>query len=186
MFEEGVVRTSRTNRLLNLMNSLQLALRWWSNSDFENLYLTYERQARHIYYIVADGLDAAKNSPHLEVFRKKGIEVLLLHDQIDEWLVSHVPAFEEKNFQSVAKGDLSSLDDEESKQETEQLEEKKKEFDSILKQAKEILSERVQDVQLTRRLTDSPSCLTVADDQMSTHLKWYKMPVKPCLMSSRL
>jgi molecular chaperone HtpG len=114
-----------------------------------------------IYYVTADSFSAAKNSPHLEIFRKKGIEVLLLSDRIDEWLVSNLDEFDGKHLQSVAKGDLDlgTLDAEEDK--TAQ-EEANKDFEAVLKQIKDVLADKVSEVRLSHRLTESPACL-VAD-----------------------
>ena len=115
----------------------------------------------HIYYVTADSFAAAKNSPHLEIFRKKGIEVLLLSDRIDEWLVSNLDEFDGKHLQSVAKGDLNlgALDDEEDKEKQEEV---NKDFESVITQIKEVLGDKVSDVRLSHRLTESPACL-VAD-----------------------
>jgi molecular chaperone HtpG len=115
----------------------------------------------HIYYVTADSFAAAKNSPHLEIFRKKGIEVLLLSDRIDEWLVSNLDEFDGKHLQSVAKGDLNlgALADEEDKAKEEEV---NQDFESVLKQIKEVLGDKVSDVRLSHRLTESPACL-VAD-----------------------
>ncbi len=114
-----------------------------------------------IYYVTADSFSAAKNSPHLEIFRKKGIEVLLLSDRIDEWLVSNLDEFDDKHLQSVAKGDLDSviLDSEEDKAAQEEV---SKDFEAVLKQIKEVLADKVSEVRLSHRLTESPACL-VAD-----------------------
>ena len=113
-----------------------------------------------IYFITAESLAAAKHSPHLEVFRKKGIEVLLLHDRIDEWLVSHLTEFDGKKLQSIAKGelDLSNIgkDTEKSKK---AHEEAVKAAEPAVKKLKEALGERVKDVRTTDRLTESPACL---------------------------
>ncbi|MEI6335972.1 MAG: molecular chaperone HtpG [Methylococcaceae bacterium] len=115
----------------------------------------------HIYYVTADSFSAAKNSPHLEIFRKKGIEVILLSDRIDEWLVSNLDEFEGKHLQSVAKGDLDlgTLDAEEDKA---ALEKVNKDFEAVLKQIKDVLADKVSEVRLSHRLTESPACL-VAD-----------------------
>jgi molecular chaperone HtpG len=114
-----------------------------------------------IYYVTADSFAAAKNSPHLEIFRKKGIEVILLSDRIDEWLVSNLDEFDGKHLQSVAKGDLDlgDLDAEEDKTAQEEI---NKDFESVLKQIKDVLTDKVSDVRLSHRLTESPACL-VAD-----------------------
>jgi molecular chaperone HtpG len=118
---------------------------------------------KKIYYVTADSFSAAKNSPHLEIFRKKGIEVLLLCEQIDEWLGSHINEFEGKPLQSVTKGelDLGDLEDEEEKKEAEKASDTLK---PILERIKETLGDKVKDVRITHRLTNSPACL-VADEQ---------------------
>ena len=115
-----------------------------------------------IYYVTADTFNAAKNSPHLEIFKKKGIEVLLLSDRVDEWVVGHLTEFEGKQLQSVAKGglDLGKLEDEAEKQEAEKAAD---EYKDLLEKVKTALGEKVKDVRVTYRLTDSPSCL-VADE----------------------
>jgi len=122
-----------------------------------------------IYYVVADSFAAAKNSPHLEVFRKKGIEVLLMSDRIDEWLVSHLNEFDSKELQSVTRGglDLGDMDDAETKEAQEKLE---KEFDSVVTRIKETLKGKVKDVKLSQRLTDSPVCIVADDDDMSSQM----------------
>ena len=122
-----------------------------------------------IYYVVADSFEAAKNSPHLEVFRKKGIEVLLMSDRIDEWLVSHLTEFGETQLQSVTRGglDLGDMDDEETKQAQEKLEE---EFDSVITRIKTVLKGKVKDVKLSQRLTDSPACIVTDEQDMSSQM----------------
>ena len=122
-----------------------------------------------IYYVVADSFEAAKNSPHLEVFRKKGIEVLLMSDRIDEWLVSHLTEFDSKQLQSVTRGglDLGAMDDDETKEAQEKLE---KEYDSVVTRIKETLKGKVKDVKLSQRLTDSPACIVADDDDMSSQM----------------
>ncbi|MFT3742310.1 MAG: molecular chaperone HtpG [Gammaproteobacteria bacterium] len=123
-----------------------------------------------IYYVTADSFSAAKNSPHLEIFRKKGIEVLLLSDRIDEWLVSQMTEFEGKSLQSVAKGDLdvAGLDDKEAQEKTKQAE---GELSGLLEQVKKILGDKVKEVRLTYRLTDSPACVVTDAAEMSIHLQ---------------
>jgi len=122
-----------------------------------------------IYYVVADSFEAAKNSPHLEVFRKKGIEVLLLSDRIDEWLVSHLTEFDGKQLQSVTRGglDLGDMDGEETKAEQEKLAE---EFSSVVKRIKDALGDKVKDVKLSQRLTDSPACIVTDEHDMSSQM----------------
>jgi molecular chaperone HtpG len=115
-----------------------------------------------IYYVTADTFNAAKNSPHLEIFRKKGIEVLLLSDRVDEWVVGHLTEFDGKHLQSVAKGglDLGKLEDEAEKKEVEKAAD---EYKDLIDKVKASLGDKVKDVRITHRLTDSPACL-VADE----------------------
>ena len=122
-----------------------------------------------IYYITADSLQAAKTSPQLEIFKKKGIEVLLLTDRVDEWMLSHLYEFEGHSLQSVAKGavDLGKLQDEEEKKKAEEAAEA---FKPVLERLKDSLKERAKDVRVTTRLVDSPACLVVEDGDMSAHL----------------
>ncbi len=122
-----------------------------------------------IYYITAETFNAAKNSPHLEVFRKKGIEVLLLSDRVDEWVVSSLTEFAGKQLVSVAKGglDLGKLEDEAEKQEQEKLASNHKD---LIGKIKNSLAERVKDVRVTHRLTDSPACLVADEHDMGGNL----------------
>ncbi len=128
-----------------------------------------KEQQDEIYYLVADSFEAAKHSPHLEVFRKKGLEVLLLSDRIDEWLVQHLSEFAGKKLRSVAKGglDLSKLDDDETKQAQQQTEEA---FKSVVERFKTALGEQVKDVKVSHRLTDSPACVVTDEFDMSTQM----------------
>ncbi len=122
-----------------------------------------------IYYITADGYSAAKNSPHLELFRKKGIEVLLLSERIDEWMMNYLSEFEGKTFQSVSKADesLDKLADSENKLEQEEAD---KALEPFVTRVKTLLGERVKDVKLTHRLTDTPAIVTTSVDEMSTQM----------------
>ena len=122
-----------------------------------------------IYYITADSLAAAKGSPQLEIYRKKGIEVLLFTDRVDEWMLSHLHEFDGKSLQSVAKGavDLGALQDEEEKK---QAEEATAAFKPVLDRLKETLKDRAKDVRVTTRLVESPACLVVEEGDMSGHL----------------
>ena len=123
-----------------------------------------------IYYVTADSFAAAKNSPHLEIFRKKGVEVLMLHDRVDEWLVSNLPEFEGKQLQSVAKGelDLGTLEDIEEKKAREQEQDTFKDFTAKMQTA---LGEQVKEVRISHRLTDSPACLVVDAQGMGMNLE---------------
>ena len=122
-----------------------------------------------IYYITADTFNAAKNSPHLEVFRKKGIEVLLLTDRVDEWVVSNLPEFQGKQLASVAKGglNLGKLEDEAEKQEQEK---DAGDFKELTDKIKASLSGRVKEVRVTHRLTESPACLVADEHDMNANL----------------
>jgi len=122
-----------------------------------------------VFYITADTLAAAKGSPQLEVFRKKGIEVLLLTDRVDEWMLSHLYEFDGKPLQSVAKGafDLGKLQDEEEKKQAEAAAES---FKPVLEKLQAALKDRAKDVRASTRLVDSPACLVVEDGAMSGHL----------------
>ena len=121
-----------------------------------------------IYYIAADSHAATKSSPHLEIFRKKGIEVLLLSDRVDEWLTSHLMEYEGKKLQSVAKGELDLGDDEASEKE---LEKKAKSAEKLLQRMKKSLGDRVDDVRVTNRLTDSPACIVLNEQDMAMHMQ---------------
>jgi molecular chaperone HtpG len=122
-----------------------------------------------IYYVTGDTFNAAKNSPHLEIFRKKGVEVLLLTDRVDEWMLSFFTEFDGKHMTSVAKGglDLGSLSDEKEKKEHEETE---KSFKDLLERMKLTLGEKVKDVRITFRLTDSPACLVSDENELSGNL----------------
>ena len=123
-----------------------------------------------IYYITADSLSAAKSSPHLEIFRKKDVEVLLLTDRIDEWVVSQVQEFAGKQLQSVAKGglDLGALEDE---QEKEAKAKEADDFRELTDKVKESLGDQVKEVRITHRLTDSPACLVSDEHDISGNLE---------------
>ena len=123
-----------------------------------------------IYFLVADSLKAARNSPHLEIFRKKDIEVVLMHDRIDEWLMSHLQEFDGKKFQDISRGelDLGKLEDEEDKEQHEKTEQ---EFKDLVARIKENLGDKVKEVRVTHRLTDSPACLAVDDNDMGTQMR---------------
>jgi molecular chaperone HtpG len=123
-----------------------------------------------IYFITADSFAAAKHSPHLEIFRKKGIEVLLLSDRVDEWLMSNLHEFDGKPLKSVAKGglDLGALEDEAEKSAQKEAEDAMK---PLVERIKTTLGERVKDVRVTHRLTDSPACLVTGEGDMSANLE---------------
>ena len=123
-----------------------------------------------IYYVVAESFNAAKNSPHLEIFRKKGIEVLLLSDRIDDWLMSHLTEFDGKTFADVAKGELD-LGDVEDEAEKKAQEETAKAKEELVKRVKEALGDGVQEVKVTHRLTDSPACVVLPEHEMGYQMR---------------
>jgi len=116
-----------------------------------------------IYYITADGFNAARHSPHLEIFRKKGIEVLLLHERVDEWFVAHLNEYQGKQLVSVTRGDLN-LGELDTEMEQERQKQTQEEFSQVLEKVKTVLTDKVKEVRVTHRLTNSPSCI-VADEQ---------------------
>lgn len=118
-----------------------------------------------IYYVTASGHNAAKNSPHLEIFKKKGIEVLLLSDRIDEWLIGYLSEFEGKKLQSISKGKLEFDEDKED------IKEQEKTYTPMLEQIKKILDSRIKDAQLTHRLTDSPACIVADEHDMGLEMQ---------------
>ncbi|HEY4037539.1 MAG TPA: molecular chaperone HtpG [Burkholderiaceae bacterium] len=127
-------------------------------------------EQKSIFYVTAESLEAARGSPHLEIFRKKGIEVLLLTDRVDEWMVGFLTEFDGKPLQSIAKGDLDlgALAAAEEKEEQEKV---ANEFKELLERVKQALGDRVAQVRLSSRLTDSPACIVVDKDQMSANLQ---------------
>jgi molecular chaperone HtpG len=122
-----------------------------------------------IYYITADSFAAAQHSPHLEIFRKKGIEVLLMSDKVDEWLLGSLTEFDDKKLQSIAKGDLDlgKLEDESEKEAQKKIEEEAK---SLVERIKSTLGDSVKEVRVTHRLTDSPACLVAGEHDLSGNL----------------
>jgi len=134
-------------------------------------YVTRMKEGQEkIYYIAAENFNTAANSPHLEVFRKKGIEVVLLSDRVDEWLMGHLSEFDGKQLQDVGKGelDLGKLEEQSEKEEKEKLE---KEHQSLLERAQKALEGKVEKVRVTNRLTDSPACLVVGQYDMGAQMR---------------
>ena len=164
---EDHANLDKLSKLLRFANSTQ-------NSDIQNVslsdYVSRMKEGQDkIYFVTADSYLAAKNSPHLEIFNKKGIEVLLLTDRIDEWMLSFLTTYDNKPLTSVAKGDLDlgSLTD---VSEKEKQKEAEKEFVDLLDRMKKVLSEKAKDVRLTFRLTDSPACLVADENELSGNL----------------
>ena len=146
-----------------------------NDSDIENVslddYIARMKEGQDkIYYITGDSYTAVKNSPHLELFRKKGIEVILMHDRVDEWMMSYLNEYDAKSFVNIAKGelDLGNLED---KEEKEKAEKAAKDYEALLKQMKESLGDKVKEVRVSTRLTDSPSCLVVEQQDMAVSMQ---------------
>ena len=123
-----------------------------------------------IYYVVAENYNTAKNSPHLEIFRKKGIEVLLMTERVDEWMMSHLFDFEGKSFQDVTKGELE-LGETETEEDKKAQEERAKESEGLVERLKERLKDKVSDVRVTHRLTESPACLVLNAYDMGAQMR---------------
>ena len=130
-----------------------------------------QKDQEKIYYIVADNFQAAKNSPLLEVFRKKNIEVLLLSDRVDEWLTSHLNEFEGKKLQSISQGNLDLGKMEDKKEIEEKTKSAEKNFKDVIEKMKKSLGERVKEIRLTYRLTDSPACVVFDENEMTGHMQ---------------
>ncbi|MCW8986412.1 MAG: molecular chaperone HtpG, partial [Gammaproteobacteria bacterium] len=146
-----------------------------NDSDVENVslddYISRMKQGQDkLYYITGDSYAAVKNSPHLELFRKKGIEVILMHDRVDEWMMSYLSEYDGKSFVNIAKGklDLGELEDKEDKKKAEKA---AKDYESLLKHMAESLGDKVKEVRVSTRLTDSPSCLVVEQQDMAVSMQ---------------
>ncbi|HEX5345082.1 MAG TPA: molecular chaperone HtpG [Duganella sp.] len=171
VLKEGIGEdAANKDRLAKLLRFASTA----NDSDVQNVsleqYLARAKEGQDkIYYVTADNYVAAKNSPHLEIFRKKGVEVLLLTDRVDEWMLSFLTEFEGKELVSVAKGglDLGALEDEAEKKEHEETETS---YKDLVAKMKEVLADKAKDVRVTFRLTDSPACLVADEHELSGNL----------------
>ena len=172
VFKEGLGEDfANRERLLKLIRVASTH----NDDDTQNVSLAeYVARMKHgqdkIYYVTADSFAAAKNSPHLEVFRKKGIEVLIMTEPVDEWWLGQVDEFDGKKLQSVAKGDLDlgAFEDEAEKKEQEKV---AFELKPLVERIKAALGDRVKEVRVTHRLVDSPACLVVDDNELSGNLE---------------
>jgi molecular chaperone HtpG len=162
---EDYTNKDRIAKLLRFASSISDA----ASVSFADYKARMKEGQEAIYYITADNAAAAKNSPQLEVFKKKGIEVLLMTDRVDEWALNYLQDFDGTPLQSVAKGavDLGKLQDETEKKAAEEAAET---FKPLLAMLKEALKDKAEDVRVTTRLVDSPACLVVQDHGMSTQL----------------
>jgi molecular chaperone HtpG len=146
------------------------------NVSLDDYIARMKPEQKKIYYVTAETFNAAKSSPHLEIFRKNNIEVLLLSDRIDEWLVNHLAEYEGKALQSVAKGEVNldeiTTETPAEKEQQKQAEEKtKQEFDSVISRVKAVLGNQIKDVRLSHRLTNSPACLVSDEQDMGLQLQ---------------
>ena len=126
------------------------------------------KDQKNIYYVTADSYDAAKGSPHLEIVKQKDIEVLLLSDRVDEWLVANFGEFEELSLKSIAKGDLDDLDSKEDKKKKEKT---VKDYEKVISKAQEILENQVKEVKVSSRLSESPSCLVADENELGGNME---------------
>ena len=126
------------------------------------------KDQKNIYYVTADNYDAAKGSPHLEIFKQKDIEVLLLSDRVDEWLVANFGEFEELSLKSIAKGDLEDLDSKEDKKKREKT---VKDYEKVISKAQKILDNQVKEVKVSSRLSESPSCLVADENELGGNME---------------
>ena len=126
------------------------------------------KDQKSIYYVTADSYDAAKGSPHLEIFKQKNIEVLLLSDRVDEWLVANFGEFEKLSLKSIAKGDLDDLDSKEDKKKKEKT---VKDYEKVISKAQEILDNQVKEVKVSSRLSESPSCLVADENELGGNME---------------
>lgn len=143
----------------------------WQDQSLEDYVARMKPEQEKIYYLVAESEKAAKSSPHLEIFRKKGIEVLLLSDRIDDWLMSHLHEFDGKSFQDITRGelDLGKLDDTE--EDKAEQEEREKALKPLLDRVSKSLGDRIKEARISHRLTDSPACLALSDDDMGAQMR---------------
>ncbi|MEM1154289.1 MAG: molecular chaperone HtpG, partial [Pseudomonadota bacterium] len=139
------------------------------DQSLEDYIARMQEKQDKIYYVVAENFNTAKHSPHLEVFRKKGLEVLLLSDRVDDWLMNHLQDFDGKQFQDVARGALDL--DTDSEEEKKQQEELAKESEALVERLQTLLTDRVAEVRSTTRLTDSAACLVVGEQDMGAQMR---------------
>ncbi len=140
------------------------------NVSLEDYVTRMKEGQKKIYYIVADSFNTAKNSPHLEIFRKKEIEVLLLSERIDEWMMGQLFDFDGHSFQDITKGELD-LGETESEEDKKKLEEVAKEHEGLVERLNKVLADRVDSIRITHRLTESPACLVIGDYDMGLQMR---------------
>ncbi len=170
VIKEGVVEDF-TNKD-KISNLLRFASTSTDSSDqivsLKDYIARMNKDQKNIYYVTADNYDAAKGSPHLEIFKQKDIEVLLLSDRVDEWLVANFGEFEELSLKSIAKGDLEDLDSKEDKKKKEKT---VKDYEKVISKAQEILDNQVKEVKVSSRLSESPSCLVADENELGGNME---------------
>jgi molecular chaperone HtpG len=170
VIKEGVVEDS-TNKD-KISNLLRFTSTSTENSDqtvsLQDYVGRMKEDQKNIYYVTADTYDSAKGSPHLEIFKQKDIEVLLLSDRVDEWLVANFGDFEEYSLKSIAKGDLEDLDTKEDKKKKEKT---VKDYEGVISKAQKILENQVKEVKVSSRLSESPSCLVADENEMGGNME---------------
>ena len=172
VFKEGLIEdTSNQERIAKLCRFATSESEGSEQNTSLETYVERMKEGQNkIYFITAETYNGAKNSPHMEVFRKKGIEVLLLSDHVDEWVTQHLREFDGKSLQSITQGDLD-LGELEDKDEKEELKKEEENFKKLIEQMKEVLSEEVDDIRVTNRLTDSPACLVAGAGAMDANME---------------
>ena len=170
VIKEGVVEDfANKDKISNLLRFTSTA----TNSSDQTVSLKdyigrMNQDQKNIYYVTADNYDAAKGSPHLEIFKQKDIEVLLLSDRVDEWLVANFGEFEELSLKSIAKGDLEDLDSKEDKKKKEKT---VKDYEKVISKAQQILDNQVKEVKVSSRLSESPSCLVADENELGGNME---------------
>ena len=170
VIKEGVVEDSANKDKIS--NLLRFTSTSTENSDqtvsLQDYISRMKDDQKNIYYVTADTYDSAKGSPHLEIFKQKDIEVLLLSDRVDEWLVANFGDFEEYSLKSIAKGDLEDLDTKEDKKKKEKT---VKDYESVISKAQKILENQVKEVKVSSRLSESPSCLVADENELGGNME---------------
>ena len=172
VFKEGLIEdTSNQERIAKLCRFATSESEGTDHTVSLEAYISRMKEGQNkIYFITGETHNAAKHSPHLEVFRKKGIEVILLTDHVDEWVVNHLREFDGKSLQSVTQGDLD-LGDLEDKEEKEEQKKEEETFKGLIEQMKGVLGDDVEDIRVSSRLTDSPACLVAGAGTMDANME---------------
>ena len=172
VFKEGLIEdTSNQERIAKLCRFATSESEGTDHTVSLEAYISRMKEGQNkIYFITGETHNAAKHSPHLEVFRKKGIEVILLTDHVDEWVVNHLREFDGKSLQSVTQGDLD-LGDLEDKEEKEEQKKEEETFKGLIEQMKGVLGDGVEDIRVSSRLTDSPACLVAGAGTMDANME---------------